>query len=79
MEEKTKSNEHVIFVNKQPTKVSEDKLTGREVLEKAGLKPDDYDLYLVQGQTTHQIGPDQTVDIKNGLHFNAIPRSVPYG
>jgi len=45
----------------------------------AGLKAAVIHLYLVQGQNSLKIELDQTVDIKNGLHFNAIIRSAPYG
>lgn len=75
MDEKSKDKEHIIFVNKQQIKVAEDSLTGRQILEKAGINPNEYDLYLVN----QKIELDQTVDIKNGLHFNAIIRNVQYG
>jgi hypothetical protein len=42
----TKDKEYVIFVNKQQIKITEDKLTGKEILEKAGINPNEYDLYL---------------------------------
>lgn len=74
-----KDKEYVIFVNKQQVKVTEDKLTGKQILEKAGINPNEYDLYLVHGQKSQKIEPDQIVDISNGLHFNAIVRSAPYG
>ena len=79
MEENSKDKEYVIFVNKQKTKLTENSLTGRQILEKAAINPNEYDLYLVHGQNSEKIEPNQTIDIKNGLHFNAIVRSVPYG
>lgn len=78
-ESKTKEREKIIFVNKKPIHVSEDSLTGRQILEKAGFDPGQYDLFLVHGQNSQKIEPDQSVEIKNGLHFNAILKSVPYG
>jgi hypothetical protein len=78
-ESKTKEHEKIIFVNKKQIHVSEDSLTGRQILEKAGFDPNQYDLFLVHGQNSQKIEPDQSVEIKNGLHFNAILKSVPYG
>ena len=69
----------VIFVNKKKITVSEDSLTGKQILEKAELDPNKYDLFLVHGQESKKIEPNQEVKIKNGLRFNAILKSVPYG
>jgi hypothetical protein len=71
--------EHVIHVNKKQYKVAEDKLNGKQILEVGGLNPNDYDLYLIHGQNNQKIEQDQAVDIQNGMHFNAIIRSAPYG
>ncbi len=78
-ESKTKEHEKIIFVNKKQIHVSEDSLTGRQILEKAGFDPNQYDLFLIHGQNSQKIEPDQSVKIENGLHFNAILKSVPYG
>ena len=69
----------VIFVNKKEITVTEDKLNGKQILTLARLKPEEYDLFLVHGQTSEKIEPDQTVEIKDGMRFNAILKSVPYG
>ena len=69
----------VIFVNKKQIRVTEDKLTGRQILEKAEYEPAQYDLFLVHGQNQEKIEPDQIVEIKNGMHFLAILNSAPYG
>ena len=69
----------VIFVNKKEIIVTEDELDGRQILMLARLKPEEYDLFLVSGQTSKKIEPDQTVKIKDGMRFNAILKSVPYG
>lgn len=79
MAEDQKQKEQVIFVNKQQFKVAEDKLSGEQILQLANLSVADYDLYLVHGQSSQKIEAGQIVDIKNGLHFNAIIRSAPYG
>lgn len=78
MEDKSK-DEFVIHVNKKEIKVAQEQLTGAQILTDAGLSSNEYDLYLVHGQSSQQISADTVVDIKNGLHFNAILRSVPYG
>ena len=79
MEQKPKDQETIIFVNKKQIRVTEDSLTGKQILEKAGFNVNEYDLFLVHGQNSQKIEPDQVVAIKNGLHFNAILKSVPYG
>lgn len=76
-QEKDKTKE--IFVNKKQIRVVEDSLTGRQILERAGFDVNQYDLFLVHGQNSQKIEPDQSVEIKNGQHYNAILKSVPYG
>ena len=78
-QEKPDNDGKVIFVNKKKIRVTEESLTGKQILERAGLEPEKYDLFLVRGQNSEKIEPDQSVEIKNGLHFNAILKSVPYG
>lgn len=75
----THSPEKVILVNKKEFKVSQDSLTGEQILALAGYAVNQYDLFLVHGQSSQKIEPSQQVEIKNGLHFNAILKSVPYG
>ena len=77
--EHSQNHTKIIFVNKKEIRVEEDKLTGKEILARAGLDPNSYDLFLVHGQKSEKIESDQVIEIKNGLHFNAILRSVPYG
>lgn len=74
-----RSKEKEIFVNKKRLVVTEDSLTGAQILQRAGFDPAQYDLFLVHGQKSDLISPDQSVEIKNGLHFNAILKNVPYG
>jgi len=69
----------VIFVNKKELRVTESRLTGNQILRLGGFDPNQYDLFLVQGQQSTQIGAERPVDIRNGLHFNAILKNVPYG
>ena len=74
----SKKDEKVIFVNKNQIRVDEDRLTGNQILAIAGISQD-YDLFLVQGQDSQKIEPDQVVEIKNGLRFRVIIKVVPYG
>lgn len=69
-----------IFVNKVKYDVTADKLTGRQILALANVVPDNSDLFLVKGEgQSEQIQSDQEVEIKSGLHFNAITRGVNFG
>ncbi|MGC8516187.1 MAG: multiubiquitin domain-containing protein [Thermoplasmata archaeon] len=80
MDEKNlQHKEYEIFVNKKRLLVSENTLSGKQILEIAGLNPAEYDLYRVQGQKSEPIQQNQEVKIENGLHFNAILKSAPYG
>lgn len=74
----SKKDEKVIFVNKNQIRVDEDQLTGSQILALADISQD-YDLFLVQGQDSQKIEPDQVVEIKNGLRFRVIIKVVPYG
>ena len=71
--------ERNIFVNKKKIEIAEENLTGAQILQRAGFKADEYDLFLVHGQQSDKIAPDQSIHIENGMHFNAILKSVPYG
>jgi hypothetical protein len=76
---KASGKEYVIFVNKKQLKVTEATLTGQQILTLAGYDVNQYDLFLIHGQQSEQIQPSQSVKIENGLHFNAILKSAPYG
>jgi len=78
--EKNEHGEKTIFVNKKKFETRADKLSGAQILELAGLSADQYDLFLVKGDgKSEQIGPNQEVEIKDGLHFNAITKGVNFG
>lgn len=69
-----------IFVNKTKYETSETLLTGQQVLTLANLSPPEYDLFLVRGEGKgEKVEPDHQVEIKNGLHFNAITKGVNFG
>jgi hypothetical protein len=81
METKTEKKVPVI-INRTKYEVDEGAMTGREILAVAGFGTD-YDLFLLQGEGDpsggRQIGPDESVDIKPGLHFRAIPGNRTFG
>ena len=70
-------------VNGNPLVVSERFITGREVLELAGLRPPkDYTLRVkVAGQKPEKVGLDEKVDLrKPGIEkFKALPRDQTEG
>ena len=73
-----KKDEKVIFVNRDQFKVEEDQLTGSQILAIAGVSQE-YDLFLVRGQDSQKIEPDEIVEIRNGLRFRVIIKVVQFG
>ncbi len=66
-----------IFVelNKNDTRKIEfdtDRVTGLQIKQQAGV-PTDYDLARRQGQKLELVTNDQTIELKNGEHFVALP------
>ena len=49
-----------------------DHVTGLQIKQKASV-PADYDLARRQGQKLELVTNDQTIEIKNGEHFVALP------
>ncbi len=78
-ETRPSAKEFVIFINKKEFRVKESRLTGEDILKLGGYDPSQYDLFLVQGQHSEQIQPKQSVEMKDGLHFNAIKKNPVYG
>lgn len=69
-----------IFVNKRKFETPASSLKAREIMQLAGLNPDEHDLFLVTGEGRGtKYGPDDAVTIQNGMHFNAIARGVNFG
>lgn len=68
-----------IFVNKKHFKVSVDSMNGEQILALAGFSPQQYDLFLIRGQKSEQIQPSQSIELENGMHFNAILKNAQYG
>ena len=73
------NNKKIISVNGKEIPVTENQLDGEQILTLARLKSNEYDLFLVHGQSSEKIEVKQIVDIKDGMRFNAILKSVPYG
>lgn len=71
-----------IHVNRNTYKTDERELRGREILGLGGLG-EDHDLFLLQGEGDRTggspVGLDQTVTIKPGMHFRAIPSNRNFG
>lgn len=80
-EEHEHGHDHMktIFVNKKKFDVKEEKLSGAQILQLAGFDSNQYDLFLIHGQKSEKIESGTFVTIENGMHFNAILKSVPYG
>lgn len=64
--------EFEVFVNDKLFKTSSSSLTGDQIKSLAGVAGN-YELFLVHGNTSEPIGPSQSVEMKNGEHFRAIP------
>ncbi len=73
---------HPLFVNRRKCETDAADLLGRAILGLAGLG-DDHDLFLLQGEGDRSggspIGLDQSVEIKPGMHFRAIPSNRNFG
>jgi hypothetical protein len=71
-----------IFINRRNYEVAPDPVTGRQILAIAGLG-DGYDLLLLSGEGDPTGGQvvlaDQTVEIRAGMHFRAIPGNRTFG
>jgi hypothetical protein len=71
-----------IFVNRKKFDAAQEEMTGLQVLELAGFAGD-HDLFLLQGEGDPSggtpVGLDQTVEIKSGEHFRAIPSNRNFG
>ena len=66
------TKEFEIFVNNQRLTTSATQLTGAQIKQLARV-PDNYELFLVHGNDSQPVADSQSVEIKNGEHFRAIP------
>lgn len=71
-----------IHINRHRYETEAEELTGHEILRLAGLG-DDHDLFELQGEGDRTggspIGLDQTIRIRPGMHFRAIPSNRNFG
>ena len=71
-----------IFINRRKVDVSGGNMTGEQILG-AGEYGPDYNLFLLQGEGDPSggapVGRDQSLDVKNGMHFRAIPGNANFG
>lgn len=74
-----KPNTYHIFVNKTKYDVTASSMTGEQILALAGFTPDKYDLFHVHGHDQIKIEPNQSVQIQNGMKFQAILRNIQFG
>lgn len=71
-----------IFVNRQKYDAPSAEMTGRAILALASLG-DDHDLFLLSGEGDRTggtpVGLDESITIKQGEHFRAIPGNRNFG
>lgn len=71
-----------IFINRLKRDAPEERMSGRALLALGGFA-DDHDLFRLQGEGDRtggtQVGLDEIVDLKPGLHFRAIPGNRNFG
>lgn len=71
-----------IFVNRHRYEASSAQMTGLAILSLAGFG-NDHDLFLLQGEGDPSggtpVGLEQTVEVKPGQHYRAIPGNRNFG
>ena len=71
-----------IFINRREYGAPRPEMSGKEILELAGLGPD-HDLFLLEGEGDRTggtpIGLDQVLTLHPGDHFRAIPGNRNFG
>lgn len=69
MEEKVE-NELVIHIDGKNIQVPEKFLTGDQLVEVAGLSPNDYDIYLIyEGGKRHLVDSREAIEVQRGMNF----------
>lgn len=71
--------EMTIRVNRQEIRVAEKVLYAWQILELAGLDPDEYELFAVSGQDSTRLERGAPVNIEDGMRCNTILKSVLFG
>lgn len=71
-----------IFINRRRVETLERRFTGAQILALADYGTD-YELYRLKGEGDptggELIGHDEITELKNGLHFRAIPGNANFG
>lgn len=71
-----------VFINRRKIDLPSSPLTAEQILHAGDYGPD-YDLFLLQGEGDPSGGTKleraQSVDVKNGMHFRAIPGNATFG
>lgn len=71
-----------IFINRRKIDVAGGSMTGEQILA-AGEYGPDYNLFLLKGEGDPSGGTpvtrDEHLDVKNGMHFRAIPGNANFG
>ncbi|CCF85312.1 multiubiquitin domain-containing protein [Nitrolancea hollandica] len=72
-----------VFVNRKKVDVESAELTGEQLLTAAGLSPQEWDLFRLQGEGDPtggtQVGIDEVITVKQAEHFRAVPANRNYG
>lgn len=72
-----------VFVNRKKVDLPADRMTGAELLQRAGFEGQGWDLFKLQGEGDPTGGDlvmfDQILDLKNGDRFRVIPGNRTFG
>jgi len=72
-----------VFVNRRKLELTTTEMTGQQLLERAGFSGQGWDLLRLQGEGDPTGGTlilsNDTVTLKNGEHFRAIPGNRTFG
>jgi len=71
-----------VFINRRKIELPADMQSGEQVLNAGDYGPD-YNLFLLQGEGDPsggvQIDRAQMIEVKDGMHFRAIPGNANFG
>jgi hypothetical protein len=71
-----------VFINRRKVELPSSPLTGEQILD-AGDYGADYNLFLLKGEGDPSGGTpvdrSESIDVKNGMHFRAIPGNANFG
>jgi hypothetical protein len=71
-----------VFINRREIDLPTSPMTAEAILQAGDYGPD-YELFLLHGEGDPsggiQLERTQSLDVKNGMHFRAIPRNATFG